>query len=68
MKIISFGVNNFRGISGGIEKNTIEFNNSNTIFLLGQNNVGKSSFLKAYDFFYRNSSPILEDIHRMDTN
>ncbi|AZA84427.1 ATP-dependent endonuclease [Chryseobacterium lactis] len=68
MKIISFGVNNFRGISGGIEKNTIEFNNSNTIFLLGQNNVGKSSFLKAYDFFYRNSSPTLEDIHRMDTN
>ena len=51
MKIISFGVNNFRGIAGGIQNNTIEFNNSNTIFLLGQNNVGKSSFLKAYEFF-----------------
>jgi predicted ATP-dependent endonuclease of OLD family len=67
MKIISFGVNNFRGISGGIEKNTIEFNNSNTIFLLGQNNFGKSSFLKAYEFFYNNTSPTYEDIYRMDS-
>lgn len=66
MKIISFGVNNFRGISGGIENNTIEFNNSNTIFILGQNNVGKSSFLKAYEFFYRNTSPTPEDIYRMN--
>ena len=66
MKIISFGVNNFRAISGGIENNTIEFNNSNTIFLLGQNNVGKSSFLKAYDFFYKNSTPTAEDIYRIN--
>ena len=66
MKIISFAVNNFRGISGGIENNTIEFNNSNTIFLLGQNNVGKSSFLKAYEFFYRNITPTPEDIYRMN--
>lgn len=66
MKIISFGVNNFRGIAGGINNNTIEFNNSNTIFLLGQNNVGKSSFLKAYEFFYKNSSAVVEDIYRMN--
>ena len=66
MKIISFGVNNFRGIAGGLKNNTIEFNNSNTIFLLGQNNVGKSSFLKAYDFFYKNSAPSVEDIYRMN--
>lgn len=66
MKIISFGVNNFRGIAGGLEKNIIEFNNSNTIFLLGQNNVGKSSFLKAYEFYYKNSTPLAEDIYRMD--
>ncbi|MEG0915628.1 MAG: AAA family ATPase [Myroides sp.] len=67
MKIISFGVNNFRGIAGGLENNTIEFNNSNTIFLLGQNNVGKSSFLKAYEFFYKSSSsPTIEDIYRMN--
>lgn len=66
MRIISFGVNNFRGISGGIENNTIEFKDSNTIFLLGQNNVGKSSFLMAYDFFYRNTTPQPEDIYRMN--
>lgn len=66
MKIISFGVNNFRGIAGGLENNTIEFNNSNTIFLLGQNNVGKSSFLKAYEFFYKNSTASIEDIYRMN--
>jgi predicted ATP-dependent endonuclease of OLD family len=66
MKIISFGVNNFRGLAGGLGYNTIEFNSSNTIFLLGQNNVGKSSFLKAYEFFYKNSTPSLEDIYRMD--
>lgn len=66
MRIISFGVNNFRGISGGIEQNTIEFKDSNTIFLLGRNNVGKSSFLLAYDFFYRNTSPKAEDIFRMN--
>jgi len=32
MKIISFGVNNFRGIAGGIENNTIEFNNQNQFY------------------------------------
>lgn len=68
MKIISFGVNNFRGISGGIENNTVEFNNSNTIFLLGQNNVGKSSFLKAYEFFYKNTTPTPEDIYRISSD
>lgn len=66
MKIISFGVNNFRGLAGGIDNNTIDFNNSNTIFLLGQNNVGKSSFLKAYEFFYKSSIPSVEDIFRMN--
>tara|TARA_R110000868_G_scaffold395447_1_gene667118 strand:- start:3481 stop:5238 length:1758 start_codon:yes stop_codon:yes gene_type:complete len=68
MRIISFGVNNFRGISGGIENNTIEFKDSNTIFLLGQNNVGKSSFLKAYEFFYKNTSAVPEDIFRIDSS
>jgi predicted ATP-dependent endonuclease of OLD family len=68
MRIISFGVNNFRGLSGGIENNTIEFKDSNTIFLLGQNNVGKSSFLKAYEYFYKNTSLTPEDIYRIDVN
>lgn len=67
MRIIKFGVNNFRGISGGIENNTIEFLDSNTIFILGQNNVGKSSFLRAYEVFYANTSLAPEDLFRMDS-
>lgn len=66
MRIISFAVNNFRSISGGLENNVIEFQDSNTIFLLGQNNVGKSSFLKAYDFFYNNTDLTVEDIYKQD--
>ena len=64
MRIISFAVNNFRSISGGLVNNVIEFQDSNTIFLLGQNNVGKSSFLKAYDFFYNNTPLTLEDVNK----
>lgn len=68
MRIVSFSVNNFRGISGGLEQNTIEFKDSNTIFILGQNNVGKSSFLKAYDVFYKNTSLTIDDFHNRDNN
>lgn len=67
MRIISFGVNNFRGISGGLENNTIEFKDSNTIFLLGQNNAGKSSFLKAYEFFYKNTPPSFDDLFKRNS-
>ncbi len=52
MRIKSFAVNNFRGITGGLDKNVINFDDSNTIFVFGQNNVGKSSILKAYEAFY----------------
>ena len=51
MKIINFSVNNYCGINGGLHNNTINFDGSNTIFLLGQNNVGKSSFLKSIQRF-----------------
>ena len=52
MRIKTFAVNNFRGITGGLDKNVIYFDGSNTIFVFGQNNVGKSSVLKAYEAFY----------------
>lgn len=52
MKLLRFAVNNFRGISGGLSKNFIDFESSSAIFIFGQNNVGKSSFLKAYLAFY----------------
>ncbi len=63
MKIIKFSVNGFRGINGGLENNSINFENSNTIFIFGQNNIGKSSFLAAYNNFYLNSKPDVEDFY-----
>lgn len=52
MIIKSLAVDNFRGITGGTDHNKIYFDNKNAIFLFGQNNVGKSSFLRAYKVFY----------------
>jgi len=49
MKLTKLTIKNFRGIYG--EDNSISFENSEIIFLIGQNNVGKSSFLRAYEFF-----------------
>lgn len=52
MLIRSFSVDNFRGICGGLDQNMVNFDGKNAIFLFGQNNVGKSSFLRAYEAFY----------------
>lgn len=68
MKIISFAVDNFRGIGGGLENNRIIFDDSNTIFIFGQNNVGKSTFLLAYEFFYAGKSPLQDDLYNKDTS
>ncbi len=64
MKILSFAVNNFRGISGELANNRINFDNSNTIFIFGQNNVGKSTFLLAYNFLYSNLTATENDFHQ----
>lgn len=64
MKISFFAANNFRGISGGLDKNKIVFKDTNTLFIYGANNAGKSTFLKAYMFFYKDEKPILDDFHR----
>lgn len=66
MKINFFSVNNFRGISGGLESNKITFENTNTLFIYGQNNVGKSTFLKAYQFFYQNEKPSKNDFYKCE--
>ena len=68
MKIISFAVDNFRGISGGLERNIIYFDNSNTLLIFGQNNTGKSAFLHAYEYFFYNTHPSLEDFYLQDPN
>ncbi len=67
MRIVNFAVNNFRGISGGLDQNRIDFNGINTLFIFGQNNSGKSTFLKAYDFFYRDAKPTDDDYHRKNS-
>jgi len=66
MKIISFAVNNFRGITGGLDSNKIDFSGSNTIFIFGKNNVGKSTFLMAYDFLYSSKTPVENDYNKKD--
>lgn len=68
MKILSFAVNNFRALSGGLENNRVDFKESNTIFLFGQNNVGKSTFLKAYEFFYKSDTAKDDDFFKKDIN
>lgn len=68
MKINFFALNNFRGISGGLEENKIIFEDTNTLFLYGQNNVGKSSFLKAYQHFYKDEKPVKEDFYKSNFN
>jgi len=51
MRLVEIRISNFRGISGGLENNKVKFED-NIIFLIGQNNCGKSSVLKAYQFFH----------------
>ncbi|EFC6446283.1 AAA family ATPase [Escherichia coli] len=68
MKISFFGVNNFRTISGGIGNNRIIFKDTNTLFIYGANNAGKSTYLKAYMFFYSNEKPIIDDFFKRDDN
>lgn len=68
MRIVNFSVNNFRAITGGLENNKINFDGSNTIFIFGQNNVGKSTFLLAYEFFFSNKKPTTDDFHKRSTD
>ena len=66
LKINYFAINNFRGISGGLDQNKIVFEDTNTLFIYGQNNVGKSTFLKAYQYFYKDEKPVKEDFYKSD--
>lgn len=53
MKINRLIIENFKGLKGN--DNVIKFDDSNIIFLIGQNNVGKSTYLRAYEFFTNSS-------------
>ncbi|MDF9830157.1 AAA family ATPase [Parabacteroides sp. PF5-6] len=66
MKLSKLIVQNFRGLKG--EPNEIDFSNSDIIFLLGQNNVGKSTYLRAYEFFTNaKQAAEKEDFHNHTT-
>lgn len=64
MKIVKFAANNFRALTGGLESNQINFDGSNTIFIFGQNNVGKSTFLYAYLFLVKDQTPGADDFYK----
>ncbi|QEC74624.1 ATP-dependent nuclease [Mucilaginibacter ginsenosidivorax] len=67
MKLQKLIIKNFRGLKG--EKNIIDFSKSNIIFLIGQNNAGKSSFLRGYEFFVNSSQKAaLSDFFNYDIN
>ncbi len=68
MKISYFAIDNFRGISGGLENNRIIFEDTNTLFIFGQNNAGKSTFLQAYQFFYNDCTPNKDDYFKRNDN
>lgn len=67
MKLCKLIIKNFRGLKG--DKNIIDFENSNIIFLIGQNDIGKSTFLKAYEFFVNPKQKAEKsDFNNYDTN
>lgn len=49
MKLKSLRIENFRAIRGG--SNKLRFEDNNIVFIFGKNNIGKSSVLRAYEFF-----------------
>ena len=65
MKLVKLKTNNFRGLKG--ENNIIEFDGNDLIFLIGQNNIGKSTFLKSYQYI-SNSKQLaqIDDFYNRD--
>lgn len=59
MKLIELQVENFRGLIGS--DNIISFENMDLLFLIGNNNNGKSTFLQAYEFFINSKSKAKEE-------
>lgn len=67
MKLKRLKIKNYRGLQG--ENNIIEFDGVDIIFLIGKNNTGKSTFLRAYDLFVSaKSKAVTGDFFNRDTN
>lgn len=56
MKIVQISIENFKGIKDKVEITTNDFN-----CIVGKNDVGKSTVLKALDIFLNDKSPSRED-------
>lgn len=70
MKLTKLLITNFRSI-GGDEINPgvkIDMEDTNVINLIGQNNVGKSAILHAYDYFVASSMVAMKDDFYNGTN
>lgn len=66
MKLIKLRISNFRGIGGDEKKLGVEvdFNDIDLVYLIGQNNTGKSTILHAYEYFVTSSMAAKEnDFH-----
>lgn len=63
MKLMKLLITNFRSIGGNDENPgvIIDMEDTNVINLIGQNNVGKSAILHAYDYFVTTSMNSLKD-------
>ncbi|WP_410502832.1 AAA family ATPase [Exiguobacterium acetylicum] len=71
MKLIKLLVTNFRGIGGDIDNPGIQvdFDNIDLVYLIGQNNTGKSTVLHAYEYFYTSSiKSKVNDFHNNDNS
>src|SRR4030042_6407459 len=62
MKLKSFKIEGFRRI---LESEIIF---GDATFIIGENNVGKSSVLKALELFFSNSNPVVYDFLFLDEN
>lgn len=63
MRLLKLRIKNFRGLGDGecgkgIE---VELDKQDIIFLIGKNNIGKSSILYAYDYLFRNEQASIDD-------
>lgn len=65
MKLVKLTVKNFRAIGEGDASRGVEvlLDSNNIIFLVGKNNVGKSSILEAYDYFFNDKAAREDDFH-----
>ncbi|PKG45434.1 MULTISPECIES: ATP-dependent endonuclease [unclassified Planococcus (in: firmicutes)] len=71
MKLKKLRVSNFRGIGGDADNPGIEidFEDIDLVFLIGQNNTGKSSILHAYEYFVLSKiESKFSDFHKRNLN